>query len=373
MSAPRVLHVAQPSDGGVATYVDLLARDQHRRGWPVAVACGATGQLGAALASGGVTVHDWPANRSPWRGLPGERRALAAVIRRFDPDVVHLHSSKAGLVGRLLLRGSRPTIFQPHAWSWLAVSGPVSAASRTWERRAARWTDAIVCVSQSECALGEKARVKADLRVVRHGIDTELFRTVDATDAQRAREVLQLPPGPIAVCVGRISRQKGQDRLLDLWPRVRERVPDATLVLVGDGELPAEGRVGLPSGVLLVGAAADVWSWYAAADVVVSPSRWEGMSLVLLEAGACGRSVVATDVDGVREALAAVPDAIVSLGDDAGFVTAIAARLASSDLRAVEGAALAEHVRRNFRLHDMLDNLAELTRTVAAGHDVRRR
>ena len=71
-----------------------------------------------------------------------EARALAGLIGSLAPDLVHLHSSKAGLAGRLALRGRRTTVFQPHAWSFEAVHGAVRAAGIAWERLAARWTHA---------------------------------------------------------------------------------------------------------------------------------------------------------------------------------------------------------------------------------------
>ncbi len=101
--------------------------------------------------------------------------------------------------------------------------------------------------------------------------------------------------------------------LLEAWPAVRARVPGARLVLVGDGPTEPELRAAAGEGVDLVGPRKDVPDWLAAADVVVAPSRWEGMALTLLEAMATGRSVVATEVAGAGEAL----------GDEAGRIVPI--------------------------------------------------
>jgi glycosyltransferase involved in cell wall biosynthesis len=267
--------------------VQQLAEDQVARGWEVGVA--------APRPLGGRWL-EWNARRSPGPWTLTETLALGRAIRRFHPDIVHLHSAKAGLCGRLWLRGSTPTVFQPHAWSFEAVEGLVRRASLAWERAAARWTHACVCVSEAERERGETSGIRCRYRVIPNGVDTSAFTPRDRDEA-RAR--LGLDDAPLAVCVARLSRQKGQDLLVAAWPAVRARVPGARLALIGAGELD------LPEtdGVERLGPRDDVADWYAAANVVVLPSRWEGMSLTMLEAMASGRSVVATDVAGAHEAL----------------------------------------------------------------------
>jgi glycosyltransferase involved in cell wall biosynthesis len=111
-------------------------------------------------------------------------------------------------------------------------------------------------------------------------------------------------------------------------------------VLVGDGERRDEIERAAPPGVTLVGETQDVPAWLAAADVVVQPSRWEGMSLTVLEALAAGRSVVTTDVDGMREALGDVattrPGAITPVDDLGALVAAVVGRLRDPELVATE-------------------------------------
>lgn len=317
-----VLHLSQPVDGGVARCVADLVADQVARGWRVGVACPPGGPLLERTVAVGAEHILWPARRPPGPRVPGETRAAARIVDRFQPDLVHLHSSKAGLAGRLALRGGRPTLFQPHAWSFLAVGEPVRTAALAWERVAARWADAVVCVSEGERAAGERARIRAEWRVVANGIDLQEFPLVTDTERLAARAELGLGAGPLAVCLGRICRQKGQDVLVDAWPAVAKRVPGAELVLVGGGpdEEAMRGRA------RLVGEQEDVRAWLAAADVVVQPSRWEGLAYVVLEAMATGRHVVATDVAGMREALGDT-GTIVPPGDADRLANAVATGL----------------------------------------------
>src|SRR4051794_2187232 len=110
-----VLHVAQPAEAGVPQCVAALAADQVARGWDVTVAA----PEGVSL-SPGVTHRVWHASRAPGPATPGETARVARIVRDARPDVVHLHSSKAGLAGRLAVRGRVPTVFSPHAWSFAA-------------------------------------------------------------------------------------------------------------------------------------------------------------------------------------------------------------------------------------------------------------
>ncbi|MFD2684043.1 glycosyltransferase [Streptomyces phyllanthi] len=303
-AAPRVLHVTQPVDGGVARVVAELVRAQRAAGFHVVVACPESG-LQQTLWELGADVRDWPATRSPGPSLPGEVRRLARVLEEVEPDVLHAHSAKAGLASRLAVRGRIPTVFQPHAWSFEAVGGVTAAMALAWERWGARWAARVVCVSEAERETGVRAGVRAHWQVIPNGIDPERFRPAPVTAVRASLAPLSGldPVAPLTVCVGRLCRQKGQDVLLKAWPSVLRRVPGARLALVGDGPQERRLRRLAPEGVLFPGAVADAVPWYQAADLVVLPSRWEGMALAPLEAMACGRPVVVTDVAGARESL----------------------------------------------------------------------
>jgi glycosyltransferase involved in cell wall biosynthesis len=235
------------------------------------------------------------------------------------------------------VRGRRVTVFQPHAWSFAAVTGPVRRASLAWERLAARWADVVVSVSEGERADGVACGVAArSWAVVPNGADLARFVVADRA---AARLRLGLPDAPLVVCVGRLSRQKGQDVLLAAWPSVD--VPGATLALVGDGPDAGSLSAAAGPGVRLVGRRDDVADWYAAADVVVVPSRWEGMALTALEALACGRPVVATDVAGMREIAGGVD--VVPVEDPAALAVALGGRLRSPVPASVARAAAERH------------------------------
>ncbi|WNI16484.1 glycosyltransferase family 4 protein [Actinacidiphila sp. ITFR-21] len=378
-----VLHMTQPVEGGVARVVMDLVRAQVGAGARVVVASpseppgrpdrpgpagtpgapGAPGPLAAAVTAAGAEPVRWPARRSPGPALAREVAAAGRVLRAARPDLLHLHSAKAGLAGRLAARGALPTVFQPHAWSFEAVTGPAAGAALRWERyAAARWTDLVLCVSEAERATGRRQGVRADWAVVPNGVDTARF--APAADRAAVRAALPalcgLAPGaPLVVCVGRLCPQKGQDVLLRAWPDVAARLPGARLALVGDG--PDRDRLfrDAPPGVLLAGASADPGPWYQAADVVVQPSRWEGMALAPLEAMACGRPVVLTDVAGARESLPPADTAgcVVPVADPPALAAALLRLLTDPRLRTAAGARALGRVRDR---HDVRRAAAEV-------------
>ncbi|MFG2075319.1 glycosyltransferase [Nonomuraea maritima] len=355
---PSVLHVTQPVDGGVGAYVATVVADQVRRGWRVAVACPRGGPLPRELAALGVPHLDWTARRAPGAGDAAQAARLWGIVRRFGPDVVHLHSSKAGLAGRLAIRGRVPTLFQPHGWSWLALRGPAARAALGWERLAARWSDRIVCVGTGEAGLARRHGVRGGIVVVRNGVDLRRFHPAGPAERAAARARLGIDgAAPLAVCVGRVTRQKGQDLLLSAWERVAARDERARLAVVGDGPLLGALRSRAVPRVQFAGASSDVSSWYAASDVVVLPSRWEGLPLTALEALASGRSLVASDVPGLSELVSGGVGAVVAPGDDAGLAEALLLRLGQPELAAAEGAAAAS-LAAGFDVDDAMDSLA---------------
>jgi len=360
------LHVSQPTEAGVAACVRSLVADQRARGWNVALAAPFWDDLSSEAEELGARCHRWEAVRAPGPATLPETIALGRIIRNVDPDVVHLHSSKAGLAGRLWLRGRVPTIFQPHAWSFDAANGLVGVLALAWERFAARWADVVVCVSEAEAAEGRAAGVRGRYEVVPNGVSLEAWAVAGPEKRGAARRRLGLEDGPLAVCVGRLSHQKGQDLLLAAWPRVRERVPWATLVLVGSGPEEERLRALAGDGVQLVGARDDPADWYAAADVVVAASRWEGMSLVPLEAMASGRSVVATDVSGAGEAIGEEAGAVVALGDTAALADATAQRLLDPERADLEGRAGRRRVESLFDMRRTTEALASLCERLTA-------
>ncbi len=341
--------------------------DQLREGLRVVLACPPIDGLADSAARAGIPVVPWPASRDPGAETVAETLRLARIVRRTRPDVIHLHSSKAGLAGRLAVRGGVPTVFQPHGWSFEAVSGRRRSVVVAWERFATRWVEALLCVSEGERARGVEVGIDGRWAVVATGIDLTEFPRADDASRAAARTALGLGEGPIVICVGRLSHAKGQDVLLDAWPLVRKEIPDARVVLVGDGDNRRALERRAVEGVVFAGDQPNVAAWLAAADLAAQPSRWEGMSLGLLEAMASARSVVATDVPGVREALGDSSSAIVPVEGRRELADAIIKRLLDADLAAIEGDANRLRAEESYERSRVTRAIDELYETIARG------
>ncbi|MHA6797150.1 glycosyltransferase [Pseudonocardia bannensis] len=357
-----ILHVAQPTTGGVYRYLTKVCRYQLSLGWRVLVASPTDGPLAADVQSTGARHIPWQAERAPDLAVIRETRRLKAIVDAISPDIIHLHSSKAGLAGRLAIRGSRPTIFQPHGWSWLAISGPAGHLAMRWERLATRWCDRLICVGSGEAKVGRLAGLKATMEIVRNGVDLQEFQFSDAKAKDIARQNLGLSPSAkIAICSGRWSLQKGQDVLCSAWQSVTSAIPAARLVFVGAADGDDNRHLGaLDETISSVPAVPDMRQWYAAADLVVIPSRWEGLPLTALEALASGRPIVASSIPGLDEVVTEDVGQVVPAGDADELASAIVTWLTKPS-NIESGCAAARKRASLFDEADSLSRLAALT------------
>lgn len=355
----KAFHILQPDGGGVPRVVTDLVHEQLRAGLDTVVACHPDLSSARELRAAGAHVLPWRATRSPGPQLAAEASAVGRMVKACRPDVVHAHSAKAGVAARVALRGRVPTVFQPHAWSFAAVDGVMAAAALRWERFAARWCDRIVCVSAAERNEGQAAGIAARWEVIPNGVD--LTRFAPAPQSAQGRR------SPLVVCVGRLCRQKGQDVLLRAWPTVLDAVPDARLVLVGDGPARTGWEAAAPARVEFAGDVGDVLPWLRRADLLVLPSRWEGMALAPLEAMATGLPVVVTDVNGARESLPSGHRgvALVPPEDPRALARAVVTLLADASLRAAMGREARAHAQASFDGRRTAQAVMELYRRVA--------
>ncbi|MGH3927120.1 MAG: glycosyltransferase family 4 protein, partial [Pseudonocardiaceae bacterium] len=154
--------------------------------------------------------------------------------------------------------------------------------------------------------------VAAD-RVVRipNGVDTTRFRPASPSEKTELRQRLGIAAGPVAIYAGRLVSYKGLPLLLRVWHGLGERLPAATLVLVGEGgndmhACEAELKTyvadhGMGSKVLFTGAVEHVEDWLRAADIFVFPTENEAFGLALVEGMACGLAAVTTAVGGIGD------------------------------------------------------------------------
>lgn len=282
---------------------------------------------------------------------------LARLMRRERAQVVHTHTSKAGFLGRLAARLARvpAVIHQPHGHIFYGYYGPRrSAFYVALERRAARWCDRIVTLTErgtdEHLAHGIGRRVQFE--TIPSGVPTAALRD-RAPERALARARGGVPAGAyVIVAVGRFVVVKGFDLLLAALPRVLAEVPETYVVLVGDGperaalESQAAG-LGVAERVRFAGATGEVVTWLAAADVCAAPSRNEGMGRALVEAMALGLPVIGAAVGGIPSVVGddeagrlVAPDDVPALGAALALLgrdTALRAKLAEAARARAEG------------------------------------
>lgn len=238
------------------------------------------------------------------------------------------------------------------------MTGALRVAAVRWERMGARWTHRLVCVSEGEREEGEATGIRGSYVVIPNGVDIDHFDALEDATREAARRRLGVAPStPLAVCVGRLCRQKGQDVLLRSWGRTVDRIPGAKLVLVGDGPHRDMLEKWASPTVTFAGAVEDPRDWYLAADLVVLPSRWEGMALAPLEAMASSRPVVVTDVVGARESLPAghASRMLVPPDDAAALSDAVTSLLSDPTTCYILGRQARAHIRRHHSARQVVE------------------
>jgi glycosyltransferase involved in cell wall biosynthesis len=290
-----VLELLGPSTGGIRRHVDVLARELPAHGWGALVAGPAGVMDGLATRAEPVPVRTNPT------AVASAARAVRRLVEAEGIDVVHAHGLTAGWVA-VLARPRVPVVVTVHNAVLVESAGRAAPLLARLEAALPRRVAATLAVSP---ALADDLRRRSGAEVA-----VVIPASPPPEVTRPAREVRRVagvgPSAPLVVAVARLHPQKALGDLLAAFVDVRARVPDARLVIVGDGPervaLTAEAeRLGVAGCTSFVGAQPDGPSWLAAADVVAVSSIWEGSPLVVAEALLLGRPLVATDVGDVAE------------------------------------------------------------------------
>ena len=293
---PIALVITELDVGGAEKIlVELATRIDRRRWAPVVLALGPEAPLAAPLRAASIPVRCLAVNsRQPIRSV----LRLAAALREHRPALVQSFLFHANVASRL----AAPLAGRP----WVVGGVRVAEHEKKWHLTLERQTQTLgtgsVCVSEGVRGwMVKKAGIHSNrLTVIPNGIDTDRELSIPISRS----ELTTRPTGPVALFVGRLTHQKGVDLLLEAAREVLATRPDWSLAIVGEGpdrqkleaQVAEDGR--LAASVRFLGQRGDVAALMRAADVVVLPSRWEGMPNVVLEAMALGKAVVATAVEG---------------------------------------------------------------------------
>jgi glycosyltransferase involved in cell wall biosynthesis len=355
MAAKRALHIIDGLGiGGAERVVFELAtrlRDEQFTSEVISLS-GAPDQATAkALEQAGVPVTMLPKRTKLGRGLLED---LTERLSAEPPAIVHTHLFAADLWGGLAAdRAGVPVV--------LSTEHSVNRNEGWLKHRLKCWThrkrDAVVAISEAVATYSRNfcPATTDKLRIIPNGIDAERFAKAAVSADKTGRPTSQRVP--VLLVVGRLEPEKGQLDLLNALPLISQPVK---LQLVGRGSQEAAirrriGELQLGDRVELLGARQDVERAYAAADIVIVPSRWEGLGLAALEAMAARRPVIASDVDGLREVvLHEQTGLLVNMGQTAEVAAAISRLLADGTLRDRLTGAAADMVKKTYSIESMI-------------------
>lgn len=305
--------------GGAQQNTLLTCEDQHRdHGDEVTLitgpALGPEGSLIERARTAGfrvVVLDSMQRSIQPWRDWRSYRDLLR-VLRELKPDIVHTHSSKAGIVGRLAAsKLNLPCVHTIHGASFHFGQHPAAfRLYRFLERRAARWCHHFisVCDSLTDQYVAACVAPREKFTTVYSGMDVEPFLHPPRPRAE-VRADLGLSDKHVAIVkVARLFNLKGHEYLIRAAPPVAGRHPGVRFVLVGDGILREQlerqiADMGLSGHFLFTGLVDPqrIPEIINACDIVVHTSVWEGLARVLPQGLISGKPVVSYDIDGAKE------------------------------------------------------------------------
>jgi glycosyltransferase involved in cell wall biosynthesis len=346
------------------------------------VVCDSTGAMVDQYRTLSVDLVSTPMNAP---GHVGATRVIADAIERWSIDLVHTHLWNADLFGGMAAAWCGvPSVSTVHGSNFLpfGVTGLHRFRRHTLSlvyRSVYRLCDRVLAPSEALMTdLAERPGIRVPpglVTVVHHGIDLEEIRRRTA-EAQLPDSVAERMPAPVVACVANMFAIKGQDWLIRALPAIRAAVPEAVLVLVGDGEWRASleqlvTEMGVSDRVIFTGSIGNPLAIVQRADVVVLPSLSEGLPIALLEAMAIGRAVVASNVGGIPEVVQDGETGLLTAPADAqALSTAIVQLLKDAALRTSLGTRARAHVERHWSSQRMVESTAAVYDEVLAAHKV---
>lgn len=360
--------VTQSEQGGAQQHIAQLAQNIDKRLFEVHLAAGGNGWLFRFFEK----EKSWylknlvrPIN--PIKDI-GAFLELYFLIKKLKPDVVHLHSSKAGIIGALAakLGGVKKVIYTVHGFVFLEPMPTTQTKFYIWaEKISARLKDAIICVSDYDRRIGIEYKIapKEKFITIYNGIDLERTRFLSK---EKAREKIQILAGKESkafdsLLIGTIANlyhTKGIEYLIRAAKIVNKNSPDALFVVIGEGrerkKLEVEIQKNQLKNFFLLGALENASQYLAAFDIYVCSSVKEGFPYTLLEAMAAGLPIVSTNIGGIPEMLSDGYGLMVEAKSEKNIAQAIQELINNPSRAILLGNNAAQRVAENFSMRQFL-------------------
>ena len=365
--------------GGAQENTILTCEGLHERGHQVTLISGPTtgpeGSLVERAKAGGYAYVEIPElirAVNPWMDYRA-RRMLCMEFQRLRPDIVHTHSSKAGIVARFAARDARirHIVHTIHGMSFNRTQPWLIQRLYAWlEKLAARRSERIVTVADAMIDQTVAAGVcgRKMMQTVYSGMEVARF-TPDADRRRAIRQTWGVGDDDVVIgTIARLFRRKGYEQLIPIMAQAAEEEPRLRFVWVGDGAQRADyeaelDRLGLRERTTLVGLIPpeQVPEMIAGFDVLAHTSQWEGLPRGVVQALLMQVPVVAFNIDGTPEVvLDGETGWVVELGNLNGFAHALLDLAHNDDVRRDMGRAGREHCLPLFDWRRMVDDLERL-------------
>jgi len=360
--------------GGITSYVLSLATGLEKRGHNIYVASSG-GQLLSRFIEEGINYIPIPIKTkqeiSP--KILASMFKLKATVKKYHIDIMHSHSRTTQVLGSLLSKKANI----PH----------ISTCHGFFKKRIFRqffpcWGEKVIAISESvkEHLIKDFKVKEEDIIVVHNGIDVARFKRTTNHEprppkilagppcvvAETTKEGLGLGEGPVVGIVARLSDVKGHIYLIEAMKDVLRKIANAQLLIVGEGREKERltkfvHRLNISQSVLFIPEAQDTKGVLLAMDVFVMPSLKEGLGLALMEAMACGLSVIGSDVGGIKSLIQnGYNGLLVKPADSRDLAVAILELLQNPERARILGNNARVFIAKNFSLEKMISETEEV-------------
>jgi len=292
---------------------------------------------------------------------------IMSTLRKIKPDVIHTHTAKAGVIGRLTALIAAPKAKRVHTFHGHLLHGYFSK----WKTKVVILIEKMLAyITNTILTVGNK--VKDDLLNAGIGKETKMKVTFpgllveSSTNPLEIRKSLNLSKDEIIlIFVGRLTHIKRPDRLINAYRMASNSTLNMTLLVVGDGELKSDCEVqSVGLNIRFLGWRTDVYDLMKASDIAILTSDNEGMPITLIEAAHLGLPTISTDVGSVSDVVLHAETGYLTSLDEAVIAERIKQLAISPSLRDKFGSAAKKRAAENFSVESMLNFHTELYKSL---------
>lgn len=239
-------------------------------------------------------------------------KEIRQIIKKEQPDIVYLHSSKAGALGRIALLFDRKIkiVYNAHGWYFNADIGKKKIIYQIIEKILAYRADKIIAISKSEydSALEKNICKENKICLIENGIDIEAYKDYEKYKENMKKHYKLEEDSIVVGIVGRISEQKDPMTSIKAATQIIKQNRKIYFMFVGDGELKEKilqfaKEQKVDSNIIITGWVKEVKTYISMFDIALLPSKWEGFGLAILEYMICKKPIIATNIGGIANIL----------------------------------------------------------------------